>query len=214
MGKMGKMAIHEEILELLPWFINESLGEKERGLVLGHLRECLECRKERDQIQAVEAFVRENDQRVPDYRFSYNKLLSRIDDAERNRESTAGLDESRRPWNWMPLAGIAVGLVLVVALVGTFRPTVVPVDTSGFRTLTTQTGNAGASRRVALTFHQPIQALTMRQALIETHSNIVSGPDETGTYIIEVEIPHTMTSEQYLQAMQKIEGVQYARLSE
>ena len=32
---MGKIAVHEEILELLPWFINESLGEKERDLVTG-----------------------------------------------------------------------------------------------------------------------------------------------------------------------------------
>ena len=212
---MGKIAVHEEILELLPWFINETLGEKERDRVMVHLRECPECRRERDQLQSVEAFVKENGQVVPDYRFSYNKLLSRIEEAERNRESTAGLDEGLRPRNWMPFAGIAAGLAFIVAIVGAFQPSVVPeVDSTGFRTLTTQTQTSGVSHRVALTFNQPIQALTMRQALIETRSNIVSGPDENGIYVVEVEIPHEMTSEEYLQAMRKIEGVQYARLSE
>ncbi|MCZ6503573.1 MAG: zf-HC2 domain-containing protein [Gammaproteobacteria bacterium] len=207
--------MHEEILELLPWFINETLGEKERDLVMVHLRECPECRKERDQLQGLEAFVKENDQVVPDYRFSYKQLLSRIEEAERNRESTAGLDEGLRTRNWMPFAGIAASLAFIVAIVGAFQPSVVPeVDSTGFRTLTTQTQTRGVSHRVALTFDQPIQALTMRKALIETRSNIVSGPDEEGIYVVEVEIPPEMTSEEYLQAMRKIEGVQYARFSE
>jgi Putative zinc-finger len=213
---MGKIAEHEEILELLPWFINESLGERERDLIMVHLRECPDCRKERDQLQRVEAFVKENNQVVPDYRFSYNKLLPRIEEAERNRESTAELDDGRYVRPWMPLAGIAASLVFVMAIVGTLQPSVVPaVDTAGFRTLTTQTRmTSGVSRRVALTFRQPIQAQTMRQALIETHSNIVSGPDEEGTYIVEVEIPLDMTNAEYLDSMQDIDGVQYARLSE
>ena len=212
---MGKIAVHEEILALLPWLINESLGGKERYLVMVHLKECPECRKERDHLQSVEAFVKESDQVVPDYRFSYNKLLSRIEEAERNQESTAELDEGLRPRNWIPFAGIAASVAFVVAIVGAFQASVTPeVYFAGFRTLTTQTQTTGVSHRVALTFNQPIQALTMRQALIETHSNIVSGPDEEGTYIVEVEIPHEMTSEEYLQAMRKIEGVQYARLSE
>ena len=54
----------------------------------------------------------------------------------------------------------------------------------------------------------------MRQALIETRSNIVSGPDEEGTYIVEVVIPEKMSSEQYLQSMREIEGIQQARLDD
>ena len=47
---MEKKSVHEEVFKLLPWFTNESLEEKERDLVMAHLRECLECRKERDQL--------------------------------------------------------------------------------------------------------------------------------------------------------------------
>ena len=184
---MGKKAVHEEILEILPWFINETLGEKERDLVMVHLSECPECRKERDQLQGVEAFVKGMGQPVADYRFSYHKLLSRIEEAERNRESTAGLDAALRPRNWMPFAGIAASLAFVVALVGTFQPSLLPqADSTDFRTLTTQTQTRGVSRRVALTFEQPMQAMTIREVLIETHSNIVSGPDEKGAYVVEV----------------------------
>ena len=212
---MGKKAVHEEILEILPWFINETLGEKERDLVMVHLSECPECRKERDQLQGVEAFVKGMGQPVADYRFSYRKLLSRIEEAERNRESTAGLDAALRPRNWMPFAGIAASLAFVVALVGTFQPSLLPqADSTDFRTLTTQTQTRGVSRRVALTFEQPMQAMTIREVLIETHSNIVSGPDEKGAYVVEVVIPAKMSSEEYLQSIRKIEGVQYARLND
>jgi hypothetical protein len=36
-----------------------------------------------------------------------------------------------------------------------------------------------------LGFKTPIPAVTLRHALIETGSNIVSGPDENGSYIVE-----------------------------
>ena len=114
---MGNIAVHEEILGLLPWYINESLGEKERGLVMTHLRECPDCRKERDQLQSLQALVKESD-RVPDYQFSYNKLLSRIEEAERNRESTAELDEGSPPRKQILFAGMAASLVFALVIVG------------------------------------------------------------------------------------------------
>jgi hypothetical protein len=36
-----------------------------------------------------------------------------------------------------------------------------------------------------LEFKTPIPALTLGHAFIETGSNIVSGPDENGSYIVE-----------------------------
>ncbi|MBQ73701.1 MAG: hypothetical protein CMQ20_01610 [Gammaproteobacteria bacterium] len=217
---MEKKSVHEEVFKLLPWFTNESLEEKERDLVMAHLRECLECRKERDQLQRIEAIVKETDEVVSNYRFSYNKLLPRIEEAELARENAAGQNEEVKVRNWLPVAGIAASLMLAVGLIGVYQvglapqPIVPQAVATDFRTLTTQTQMVGETTRVALTFEQPVQAVTMRKALIETHSNIISGPDESGTYVIEVEIPPAMSGEEYLQSLRKIEGVRYARLGE
>lgn len=211
---MGKKAVHEEILELLPWFINESLGGKERDRVLVHLRECLECRHERDQLQTIEAFVREDDVVVPDYRFSYNKLHSRIEEAERNRESTAGVEVDTGLGNWMPITGVAATLMLAVVIVGFYNPVSAPESVTGeFVTLTKPSRASGLSRRIALTFEQPIRAQTLRKALIETDSSLISGPDEKGTYLVDVIVPQGMDADEFMQSIRKIEGVQHARLA-
>jgi hypothetical protein len=213
---MVKKAVHEEILELLPWFINESLGEKERDRVMVHLRECPECRKERDHFQTIEAFVNESEVVIPDYQFSYHKLAARIEGAERNRESSAAIESRAGARSWIPLMGIAASLMLAIALVGSlgtplgFEST---PETAEFRTLTSQAEMSGVARQIALTFVQPIQAQTMRKALIETNSNIISGPDEEGTYLVEVIVPPEMQTGEFMQWMSEIEGVQHARIA-
>ena len=216
---MDKKAVHTEFLELLPWLINESLGDKERDLVMAHLRECGECRKERDKLQTIESFVKSSEVAVPNYKFSFQRLIPRIDEAERNRESISGLDGSFGNRKWVPYAGIAASLGIVVAIVGAIFPLTTSTENllstgtgEEYRTLTTQTLALGTKHRVALTFLQPIQARTMREALIETNSNLVSGPDEEGTYIVEVNVPPHLSSEDLLSAMRRIEGVEYAEL--
>ncbi len=213
---MVKKAGHEEILELLPWFINESLGNRERDLVMVHLRECPECRTERDQLQTIESFVKTGAVAIPNYRFSYHRLRSRINEAERNRESIAGWDSGLASRKWIPFAGIAASLAFVVAVIGSFQSSIegsgVTQTADEYHTLTSQTLEHGSKHQVALTFIQPIQAQTMRKALIETRSNIISGPDEAGTYIVEVNVPPEMSSEDFLESMRRIDGVKYARL--
>ncbi len=211
---MGKKSVHDTVTELLPWFVNESLGEKEQDLVQVHLAECSQCRLERDRLQAIGQLVAEEDPVSPDYRFSYQKVMARIEAAERNRESTnigepATAGFARR---WRALSGVAavlIGAVMLVAGVQSFQQ-----ETTLFRTLSTEVGAdapiKGSAVRLALTFEQPIKAKTMRQALIETQSNIISGPDEEGTYVVEVIVPSNSNREQYLLDIRQIDGVRLA----
>jgi hypothetical protein len=106
--------------------------------------------------------------------------------------------------------------MLAIALVGSLGTSLgfeSTPETAEFRTLTSQAEMPGVSRQIALTFEQPIQAQTMRKALIETNSNIISGPDEEGTYLVEVIVPPEMQTGEFMQWMSEIEGVQHARLA-
>lgn len=216
---MGKKSVHDNVLELLPWYINESLGKKERELVQVHLSECAACREERDHLQAIGQMVSEDLEVLPDYRFSLKKLNARISEAERNRESTreaavlGGLPGVYRR-NLVPIAGVAAALVVAIMLVAGVQQGGAPDP--AFRTLTTETTVAtdGDVRRLELAFEEPIQAAAMRQALIETRSNLLSGPDSEGNYIVEVALPSDETPDAYLERIRAIDGVRVARYSE
>ena len=77
---------HEEILELLPWLVNETLEGKERLKVLNHLSHCPECQLERDRLQELGAFVEVESDEISAYQPAYNRLLSKINAAEAERQ--------------------------------------------------------------------------------------------------------------------------------
>jgi hypothetical protein len=79
--------VHDEYLELLTWYVSESLTDRERIRVMEHLIECTTCRAERDQLQRLQGSVQREDLEVPDYRFSFSKLMKRIDASELNKVS-------------------------------------------------------------------------------------------------------------------------------
>jgi len=206
---MGRKAVHEEIVELLPWFVNESLGEKESQRLLAHLQDCAECREERDRLQALQQMVVEDDgSETADYRVAFNKLMSRIAAAEDNRASTTEWRSHRRAAAWTLYLAAAACIVVAVGFVGVLNPPTPPQE--DFRTLSAPPLVDGVPHRIALTFEQPIKAETLRSALIETRSNIVSGPSEDGTYIVEIRVPPEMPDARFIQSIREIDGVKYA----
>lgn len=209
---MAKGTVHEEVGELLPWFVNDSLGEKEQQKVLTHLRECESCRLERDQLQQLQLVVADDvDAEGANYRFAFRKLMHRIDVAEANRASTIGFGRTSRLERNAPWLGVAASLLIaLVFMVALNEPNDGP-EGADFRTLSDPAVRSeGVPSRLALTFEQPIRAETLRAALIETHSNIVSGPDSDGSYVVEVSVPTEMTDDQFIRSIRDIEGVKYA----
>ena len=216
---MGKMAVHDEVLELLPWFVNNSLADKERARIMAHLIECSACRTERDQLQHVQDLIAREDFDMPDYRFPFRKLMNRIDASERNRQSAIEDLPSRRSrdFRW-PLFASAASLVLGVFLLsGIDQAGGISVDQSpGMgRTLTLERQKpAGTSHLVELIFEQSIEAQTQRAVFVETGSYIVSGPDAEGRYVVAVLVPVDITDSTYIQSIRDMGGVKYAAFSQ
>ncbi len=204
---MQNEALHEEVRLLLPWFLNKTLAEGESSLVESHLDDCEMCRQEYSQLKRVQTLVATEDADGPDYRFSFGKLMDRIDDSEREQRSA---DEQRMvpkklDMRW-PIFGIAAGLVLGVFV---FSQNYLVTNDDVYRTLNvTQPAAVGTAHRLYLTFNQPIKAQTMRSALIETQSYLVSGPDEDGRYLVEVEVPEAMSKLEFVTTLRAIDGVE------
>ena len=210
---MVKEKEHKETQALLPWYINDTLTGADADLVFRHLADCQECQQERDRLYQLQTLIRENDSTAPGYELSYRRVLGRVEVSERNKESTREVD-FKPSWKRMIPAGIAATLVsILVAGAAWFN-----VDRSlpvvpQYQTLSSDQPNTGVSHRLELGFHNPIPAVTMRQALIETGSNIVSGPDENGNYLVEVIVPNSMTDVEYLAQIRGIDGVIHARFT-
>ena len=204
---------HKETQALLPWYVNDTLTGADADLVFRHLADCKDCQEERDRLYELLTLIHENDSPVHGYELSYRRVLGRIDMAERNKESTREVD-FKPSWKRIVPAGIAATLVsILVAGAAWFN-----VDRSlpivpQYQTLSSDQPGNGVSHRLELGFHNPIPAATMRQALIETGSNILSGPDENGNYLVEVIVPNSMTDVEYLGQIREIDGVIHARFA-
>ncbi|MBT5701855.1 MAG: zf-HC2 domain-containing protein [Gammaproteobacteria bacterium] len=214
---MAKRKEHEQAILLLPWYVNNTLMGRDADLVLRHLAHCEKCQKERDRLYELQQIVCEPDVIKQDSNSSYQKVLTRIDVSERNKISVLEV-----PVRTHMIQRFSVGLktaaiaasVLALVIGGTqFLGT----DRGGdeFRTLSIEPlvpakYESGRVERLALGFKTPIPAITLRKALIETGSNIVSGPDEKGSYIVELVVPKNTSSAVFLNQLQQIDGVEYA----
>lgn len=206
---MGRKTVHEDIYEVLPWFVNESLAGKQRQVVMAHLRQCPECREERDRLQALQQVVIEDDgSTTTDYRPAFRRLMKRIAVAEANRESTSEVIGRRRMPAWVPYFAVAASLLLAIVFVGMMNPA--NKGPEEYRTLSNTSDLPGVPHRIALTFEQPLRAETIRAALIETHSDIVSGPDKHGTYIVNIKVPKNMSDSRFIASLRQIKGVRNA----
>jgi hypothetical protein len=203
---------HEQTQELLPWYVNETLEGKDAELVLKHLAACEKCQAERDRLYRLHQIVQENDASAADYKMSFRRVMQRVEVAEKNKESTRDVDQLKRRSRLFPLsiaASVAIGV-----LTGVVWLTAQNVQRDEYQTLSTNQTNMGAIHRMELGFVSPIPAATMRKALIDTNSSIVSGPDSNGNYLVEVAVPIHMSNSEFLSQIQKIEGITSVRFVE
>lgn len=70
---------HQEVWELLPWFINQSLSAAEQTRVENHVRTCVTCRIELKQQQQVYENIQQADLLQQISKASFNQLKKRIE---------------------------------------------------------------------------------------------------------------------------------------
>ena len=188
---------HREIIELLPWYANQTLDEDERRAVETHLSECAECANEVKNLSSMKKAVIESENQGPALSpFALNRALAQIEDYERAKAPAAA--SSREPgkslwsrwWSPTPIFArtlIAAQVVLLLAL-GSLalyqrsHPAVVYTTTSG------GAGENKASFRIAVQFSDSASEQDIRKTILGIHGKIVDGPSALGLYTVEVPI--------------------------
>lgn len=107
--------IHATTQELLPWYLNRTLGEAEHAQVEQHIRDCLSCRRELKSLSGIAEALAAPARDIA-ASASFAALRSRI--AVPATESTAAATPEGRviPLHRRPLLRVAIAASLLLAL--------------------------------------------------------------------------------------------------
>jgi hypothetical protein len=194
-------AEHQDIWELLPWFVNESLSEPDRVRVEAHLLLCGACRNEHAaqrqiyQVIAADSAV----EQMPTA--GLNKLRRSIREGGSTGAAQKPSDRPPPPSLnssvWRPRAGaiaasvLAAAAAFVISAAVHWNQTRRQGEAAPYYTVTAAAPqHAGAVIRAVFT---PTLTLSELQVLLEdAHLSIVAGPTEAGVYSLEVSGPQSI----------------------
>lgn len=116
-GRMKKEESHLEIVELLPWYLNETLDAKERTKITEHLKSCTACSRELDELKGLQKVIT-----APVQELSSETALERTMQQIRSRRKPVSAQPQQRPswwkldWGTMlrPRMALAVGILAAV----------------------------------------------------------------------------------------------------
>lgn len=198
---------HQQAVQVLPWFVNGTLTAQEHAAVEAHVRDCLRCRSELEQLNRWQGeFSQTMHERPVPSAVASNRAAALIARAAASNESVPPHESERTPrparqrrpafdtiaaWvavpsRWLTAAPRAAAIAIAMLLAaGVLTWSLVPrtPDTADFRTLTTPDSlPAGQYLRIAL--HPQSEAGSLDRLLRESGLTIVAGPSEHGVYTL------------------------------
>jgi anti-sigma factor RsiW len=194
-GRLG----HQEVWELLPWYVNGTLEEEERRSVEGHLERCPLCRGEVRAGHELAVAVRRAAELPLATGRGLERLMARIDEEGAPQAPTAGdagwWRRTPAAARWGLLVQAAVLAFLIVGLGWSLgRPGTTPATGSApapaaFETL----GGPGPSMlpaagddafAVRVVFAPDASAEALRRLLRSTGGEVTGGPSPAGVFTL------------------------------
>lgn len=169
---------HSRAFELLPWFVNGTLGGAEREAVEAHVRACIACRRELKEQQRLYGAVRARRTADVSAEAGFDRLDRAIDDATYGRRSW-----NKRYTAAVPFAIAAAAGIAVLAILLWFTP--LPEPSNGqYSTLAASPGSTGML--LDIVFAEDTTAAEMQQLLDDIDGEIIAGPSSLGRYSVRV----------------------------
>jgi hypothetical protein len=193
--------VHPDISALIPWYVNGSIGERERRRVDAHLAQCAHCRDELTREQWV--YRNMTAETAVEYMpaVSLNRLQARLDgigvakseraegweaaDAAADMAADAAAKPRRRsmPWQGLMAASVAV-MAVALSLLAADRWAQYRARAAAppaYYTVTTAVPRA-PDEAIRAVFSPTITLSELQSILDEAQLRIVSGPTEAGVY--------------------------------
>jgi hypothetical protein len=180
-------AEHHEVAALLPWYVNETLPERDRQRVETHIGSCTICREDLTAQQRICAAIEAEP--AIDYMpvASLKRLQARLDAAQtESAEAFSPPPEAPVPrglaWRGWMAASIAVAAVTAAVLTADrwMQVETHPIQPN-YRTVTNATPRP-PGEVIRAVFSPAITLVELQTLLDEAQLRIVSGPSEAGVY--------------------------------
>jgi len=214
------MRQHTEAAALIPWYVNGTLGERDRQRVEAHLRTCASCRDdllhERRVYQSIAAET--GIEYMP--AASLKRLQARLDGLE---AKAAPLDvpvveqsvrRSRRTTSWRGLVAASVAVMAVVlSLIAADRwmRLGARVSSPNYHTVTTSEPRL-PDEVIRAVFSPTITLVELQSILDEAQLRIISGPTEAGVYSLAANSRRPVSSS--LALLRRHAGVRFAEATQ
>ena len=212
---------HDNVWELLPWYVNEGLSPQEVSQVETHLKDCPACQSEMERCQELSLSVKTNqqDEWTPSAPH-FAKVLANVDAFENRRQKSKdapGWFAKWFPWLIDTPGPARFTLALQGALVVALATTLLVrglVPTQTYQTLSQPNAHSMAGgQQVRLVFSDDLTEKEMRGLLIGIQARLVAGPTALGVYTIALELPNS-NAQTMQQALATLRGHPKVRLAE
>ena len=171
---MSEQTSGEHPSELLPWYVNGSLSDTEKGAIEAHIATCSQCRKEIDQLQQLHAQVKEIESTTQ----SPGELgLARL---KRRIQSESIAINKKAPRRWTPTI-LAAATVLIVLQAGLIWN----MNNQSKEQMQLLSGSTSAD--IQILFSPDASEEKIRALLLSVHGHIVDGPGAMGIYHIRID---------------------------
>ena len=196
---------------------------------MGHLIVCYKCRETRDALQSRMALISEDDAASESYQPAFRALQERIDAAEREKQVLADFDfqagnrfaQLNQGMSWLSarMHYVAATVVLMVGVIvlspewtDTGNPGT-PVEgrpeaANTYKTLTAEIPQEeGSYHRAVITFAPDAESEVIREILIKTNARIVRNSDTEDSFVVDLEIPSSVSKVDFIARIRKMDAV-------
>jgi len=195
----------QEIAELLPWYVNETLGSEERKRTEDHIRECPACRREVEILNQIATSV-QAEHPVP-----LSDLYARMIPRLQPRGGARLLEWWRGvilPVPSFARVAIAAQLAVIVALAGALAY----IGPQAFTTLSGSDRTIGPAVRLQVIFTAQTTAAQIRDALLPMNAIIVDGPTSLGVFTVDVPLGATGNVASKDEAVRRLQALPFVEL--
>lgn len=190
---------HQDVWELLPWYVNGTLDSDERRAVEAHVERCGLCRSELAASQELASAVRQAADVPPAAEERLDHLLGRLDRPASSASpaapppAVAARGSARLPSavRWAlalqaaAILALALGLGYLLALPDAPAAAAAP-GAPAFRTLAAPPAAASPDLAVRVVFSPSASERELRHLLLAVGARLEDGPSPAGVYTLEV----------------------------
>ena len=202
LNNMNRYINHESIWLLLPWYVNKTLTKEAHERVERHVRVCITCRSELDNLRGLAHSVRHAPVLDPLPHQAFNSLMQQIESEQPGQGEQQITRASGRRTRWSlidrlsglfpaakpaMIAATAMVLALIMpALIGMISGEREPVGSS-YRTLAASRAESKARQSdIRVMFAETLSPERRQQLIGSVAGTIVEGPDPKGVFLIRI----------------------------